>query len=158
FVAGLAVAPAVALLVGLLLGPAVAVAVVSFTDWQIGASSLRFLGLDNYRALLADRIFWKALANTALYVAIVVPGTAVLGLAVALLIEARPTLRGFYRAAHFLPVMATMAAMAIVWSTMLHPSIGLVNRGLAAFGIAGVNWLRDERVVLPALAVIGIWQ
>jgi multiple sugar transport system permease protein len=157
-VAWFATAPAVALLALLLFGPALAVAVFSLTDWQIGASSLRFLGFDNFRALFADRVFWKALSNTALYVAIVVPGTVVLGLVVALLIEARPALRSFYRAAHFLPVMSTMAAMAIVWGTMLHPTIGLVNRLLAELGISGVNWLRDERTVLPALAVIGIWQ
>jgi multiple sugar transport system permease protein len=157
-VAWLAIAPAVALLILSLFGPILAVAAFSFTDWQIGSSLLRFLGLDNYRALFADGVFWKALANTAFYVAIVVPSTVILGLVVALLIEARPALRGFYRAAHFLPVMSTMAAMAIVWSTMLHPTIGLANRLLAEFGISGVNWLRDERTVLPALAVIGIWQ
>ncbi|MET4170328.1 multiple sugar transport system permease protein [Bradyrhizobium sp. LA6.1] len=156
--AWLAMAPAVALLILLLFGPILAVAVFSFTDWQIGSASLHFLGLDNYRGLFADAVFWKALANTALYVAIVVPGTVILGLVVALLIEARPALRSFYRAAHFLPVMSTMAAMAIVWSTMLHPTIGLVNRLLAEFGISGVNWLRDERTVLPALGIIGIWQ
>jgi multiple sugar transport system permease protein len=157
-VAWIASAPAVALLALLMFGPALAVAVFSFTDWQIGASSWRFLGFDNFHALFADRLFWKALANTALYVAIVVPGTVILGLVVALLIEGRPALRSFYRAVHFLPVMSTMAAMAIVWGTMLHPTIGLVNRLLAEFGISGVNWLRDERAVLPALAVIGIWQ
>ncbi|WP_454648493.1 carbohydrate ABC transporter permease [Bradyrhizobium liaoningense] len=157
-VAWIASAPAVALLALLLFGPALAVAVFSFTDWQVGASSWRFLGLDNFRALFADRLFWKALANTAFYVAIVVPGTVILGLVVALLIEGRPALRSFYRTVHFLPVMSTMAAMAIVWGTMLHPTIGLVNRLLAEFGISGVNWLRDERAVLPALAVIGIWQ
>lgn len=158
FVAGLAVAPAVLLLVLLLFGPALAIAVFSLTDWQIGASSLRFLGLANYQSLFADRIFWTALVNTALYVAIVVPGTVVLGLTVALLVEAQPSLRGFYRAAHFLPVMATMAAMAIVWGSMLHPTIGLVNRVLGEFGIPATNWLRNPDTVLPALAVIGVWQ
>lgn len=157
-VAGVAVAPAVVLLALLLFGPALAVAVFSLTDWQIGASSFRFLGLANYQSLFADRIFWTALANTVLYVAIVVPGTVVLGLVVALLIEAQPSLRAFYRAVHFLPVMSTMAAMAIVWGTMLHPTIGLLNRVLAAFGVSGANWLRDPHTVLPALAVIGIWQ
>lgn len=157
-VAALAVAPAVVLLALLLFGPALAVAVFSLTDWQIGASSFRFLGLANYQALFADRIFWTSLVNTVIYVVIVVPGTVGLGLVVALLIEAQPSLRGFYRAAHFLPVMSTMAAMAIVWGTMLHPTIGLVNRMLAEFGLPATNWLRDPRTVLPALAAIGIWQ
>jgi multiple sugar transport system permease protein len=103
-------------------------------------------------------VFWTALINTLIYVGIVVPGTVLLGLVTALLIEASPGLRSFYRAIHFLPVMSTMSAMAIVWGTMLHPTIGLVNRVLGAIGVAGVNWLRDEHTALFALAAIGIWQ
>lgn len=153
-----AVSPALALLIALLFGPAAAVVLFSFTDWKLGATSFRFIGFTNFTALFADPAFWKALVNTLLYVTIVVPGTVFLGLIVALLIEASPRLRGFYRAMHFLPVMSTMSAMAIVWGTMLHPTIGLVNRALAAVGITGVNWLRDENTALIALAVIGIWQ
>ena len=82
----------------------------------------------------------------------------ILGLTVALLIESSPSLRGFYRAIHFLPVMSTMSAMAIVWGSMLHPTIGLVNRALSEFGITGPNWLRDEDTALLVIAVIGIWQ
>jgi multiple sugar transport system permease protein len=154
----LAVSPALALLIGLLFGPAVAVILFSFTDWQLGSASVHLVGLANFKTLFADPVFWKALTNTCVYVAIVVPGTVGLGLLVALLVEASPGLRAFYRAAHFLPVMATLSAMAVVWGTLLHPTIGAVNQALAAFGIAGVNWLRDEGTVLLALAVIGIWQ
>lgn len=154
----LAVSPALLLLIGLLFGPAAAVVLFSLTDWQLGSSTFHFIGVANFRALFTDPTFWKALTNTLVYVAIVVPGTVLLGLVVALLIEGSPGLRGFYRAAHFLPVMSTMSAMAIVWGTMLHPTIGLVNRALATAGISGVNWLRDECTALLALALIGIWQ
>jgi multiple sugar transport system permease protein len=154
----LAISPALIPLVCLLFGPAAAVILFSFTDWQLGATTFHFIGTENFAALWADPPFWKALINTCIYVAIVVPGTVGLGLVVALLIEASPGLRGFYRAVHFLPVMSTMSAMAVVWGTMLHPSIGLVNRALAAFGVTGINWLRDEHTALLALALIGIWQ
>ena len=154
----LAVSPALFLLIGLLFGPAAAVILFSFTDWQLGSTTFHFIGVANFAALYGDPPFWKALINTCIYAAIVVPGTVGLGLGVALLIEASPGLRGFYRAVHFLPVMSTMSAMAVVWGTMLHPSIGLVNRALAVFGMAGINWLRDEHTALFALAVIGIWQ
>ncbi|MCA6116502.1 sugar ABC transporter permease [Bradyrhizobium sp. WSM 1738] len=157
-VAWLAVSPALLLLVVLLFGPVAAVVFFSLTDWQLGSFAFRFTGIANFRTLFTDPTFWKALSNTLVYAAIVVPGTVLLGLVVALLIEASPRVRGFYRAAHFLPVMATMSAMAIVWSTMLHPTIGLVNRALGVMGISGVNWLRDERTALLALALIGIWQ
>ena len=156
--AWLAVSPALLLLVGLLFGPVAAVVLFSLTDWQLGSFTFHFIGIANFKALFADPTFWKALTNTLVYVAIVVPGTVLVGLVVALLIETSPGLRGFYRAAHFLPVMSTMAAMAIVWGTMLHPTIGLVNRALGVVGISGVNWLRDERTALLALALIGIWQ
>jgi multiple sugar transport system permease protein len=154
----LAVSPALLLLIGLLFGPVVAVVLFSLTDWQLGSSTFNFIGIANFKTLFADPTFWKALTNTLVYAAIVVPGTVLLGLMVALLIEASPGLRGFYRAAHFLPVMSTMSAMAIVWGSMLHPTIGLVNRALGVVGISGVNWLRDERTALLALALIGIWQ
>ena len=58
------------------------------------------------------------------------PVSVGLGLGVALLIEAGTSLRGFYRAAYFLPVTATLIAMAIVWEFMLHPSVGAVNMSL----------------------------
>jgi multiple sugar transport system permease protein len=157
-IAWLAVSPALSLLIGLLFGPALAVILFSLTDWQLGAATFHFVGIANFRTLLSDPIFWKALANTIIYVVIVVPGTVLLGLIVALLIESNPRLRGFYRAVHFLPVMSTMSAMAVVWGTMLHPTIGLVNRALGTIGISGVNWLRDEHTALFALTVIGIWQ
>lgn len=156
--AWLAVSPALLLLIVLLFGPAIAVIVFSLTDWQLGSATLHFVGLANFKALFADPAFWTALTNTLIYVGIVVPGTVFLGLVTALLIEASPRLRGFYRAVHFLPVMSTMSAMAIVWGTMLHPTVGLVNRLFGAIGIAGVNWLRDEHTALFALAAIGIWQ
>jgi len=157
-IAWLAVSPALSLLIALLFAPAVAVIAFSLTDWQLGSSTFHFIGIANFRALFVDPTFWTALVNTLIYVGIVVPGTVLLGLVVALLVEASPGMRGFYRAVHFLPVMSTMSAMAIVWGTMLHPTIGLVNRALGAIGISGVNWLRDEHTALLALAVIGIWQ
>src|SRR5262249_7807356 len=68
------------------------------------------------------------------------------------------SLRRFYRAVHFLPFMATLAAMSIAWEALLHPTIGLVNQTFRAIGLPTANWLRDEATVLPVLGVISIWQ
>lgn len=150
--------PAFLLLVLLFFMPVLAVFVISLTDWQFGASSLSFIGLANFREVFADEGFRASLVNTILYVAIVVPGTILLGLVIALLIESGRSWRAFYRAVHFLPFMATLTAMAIAWDALLHPTIGLVNQTLAGLGLPTANWLRDEATVLPVLAVIGIWQ
>jgi multiple sugar transport system permease protein len=154
----LLVLPGTALLAILFILPVVAIFVIATTNWQFGGVSLSFVGLRNFREVFADPAFRTSLVNTTVYVLIVVPGTIGLGLLIALLIEARPGLRGFYRAIHFLPFMATLAATAVAWEMLLHPTIGLVNQAFAALGLPTANWLRDEKTVLPVLALIGIWQ
>jgi len=152
------VAPAVGLMLVLLFGPTAAALVISGTDWEFGAATARFVGFGNFRALAADPVFWKSLGNTLTYAAVVVPACVGGGLALALLIESRERFRAFYRTAHFLPVMSTLVAMAVVWQTLLHPTIGLVNQVFQLMGLEGRNWLREEGTALFALALIGIWQ
>lgn len=157
--AGIALAaPALCALLILFVAPVLAIFAIAMTDWQLGAGEFTFIGLKNFRLLLLDPDFYNALRNSALYTLITVPATVLLGLTVALLIESAPGFRAFYRAAHFLPVMATMAAMAIAWEALLHPSIGLVSQALAALGAPGMNWLKNKDTVIPTLAVIGVWQ
>jgi multiple sugar transport system permease protein len=155
---GLLALPAFLLMVLLLIGPVVAVVAMSLTDYQLGASSFAWIGVGNYAELAGDRVFWKSLGNTLVYVAIVVPASVALGLGTALLIETGRSLRAFYRAVFFVPVMATLIAMAISWEFMLHPQFGLVNLVLRAVGLGAQNWLQDANLVLPVLAAIGTWQ
>ncbi|WP_425515347.1 carbohydrate ABC transporter permease [Mesorhizobium silamurunense] len=150
--------PTLFFLIVLFFLPVLGVFVIALTDWQFGASTLSFVGLANFEEVFSDEGFRISLVNTVLYVAIVVPGTILLGLGIALLIESGKSFRAFYRAIHFLPYMATLTAMAIAWEALLHPTIGLVNQTLAAIGLPTANWLRDESRVLPVLGVIGIWQ
>ena len=150
--------PALFLLIFLFFLPVIAVITIALTDWQFGAKTLSFVGSANFREVFEDEGFRASLVNTLIYVGIVVPGTVILGLGIALLIESGKSFRKFYRAIHFLPYMATLTAMAIAWEALLHPTIGLVNQALAGMGLPTANWLRDENTVLGVLAVIGIWQ
>jgi multiple sugar transport system permease protein len=150
--------PAIVLLLILFILPVAAIIVIALTDWQFGTRSLHFVGLANFAGIWADEAFVASLRNTLVYASIVIPGTVLGGLGIALLIESGNSLRNFYRAIHFLPFMATLAAMAIVWEALLHPTIGLVNGTFAAVGLPTANWLREEATVLPVLALIGIWQ
>lgn len=151
-------APAFVLMLMMLIGPLAGVIALSFTDYQLGAPVFAWIGLSNYHEMFADRVFWISLKNTLTYVAIVVPGTVALGLGVALLIQSAAGLRSWYRTVYFLPVMATLIAMAIVWEFMLHPQFGLVNGLLRAAGLQGHSWLQDRATALYSLCVIGIWQ
>lgn len=150
--------PATFLLFLLLLGPSAAVVVLSVTDWQFGAKTIRFIGAGNFIEMFQDRVFRTSLLNTLLYVAVTVPISVGLGLGAALLIESRGSLQSFYRTVYFLPVTATLIAMAVVWEFLFHPNVGLVNLLLRTVGIPGTHWLNNPSTALYALAAIGIWQ
>lgn len=150
--------PAVVLMGLMLMGPVLAVLIMSMTDYQLGATSWGFIGLKNYHDLFTDKVFWTSLKNTLLYVGIVVPCAVGLGLGVALLIEAGSSGKALYRAVFFIPVMATLIAMAISWEFMLHAQFGLINLVLKNLGFVPRAWLSEPDLALPTLAVIGIWQ
>jgi multiple sugar transport system permease protein len=150
--------PAIVLMWLMLLGPAVAVVLLSLTDWTFGAPSIAWAGLANYQELWRDRVFWQSLRNTLAYVAFTVPLSVFLGLGVALLIEAGTHGRGLYRALFFLPVMSTLLAMALVFQFAFHPTVGLVNKALALVGLPTTDWLKNPDTALYALGMIGIWQ
>ena len=151
-------APAIFLMGLMLIGPVIAVFSMSLTDYQLGATSWGFVGLRNYTELFADKVFWASLKNTLVYVGIVVPSAVALGLGVALLIEAGSSGKAIYRAIFFIPVMATLIAMAISWEFMLHAQFGLINLILKSLGFAPRAWLAEPDLALPTLAIIGIWQ
>lgn len=151
-------APAIALMFVFLIGPLLVVIALSFTNYQLGAPGLSFVGFANYVEMTEDETVRISLTNTLIYVAVVVPASVGLGLGAALLIEADPSLRGFYRASYFLPVMATLIAMAIVWEFMLDPRFGAVNMAIKAMGWKPIDFLHDRKVVLYTLCGIGVWQ
>lgn len=158
-VAGLSFStPAIALMLALIFIPITLVIFLAITDWRLGQAHFNFVGIENFRSLFADSEFTSALVNTFVYAAIVVPVTVALGLLIAISIESGTGLRTFYRAIHFLPVIATLAAMALAWEAMLNPTIGLFTQVLQALGMPTANWLRDPDTALVTLAVIGIWH
>lgn len=156
------VGPATLAIVGLIFVPVAVVALLAFTDYQFGDRRFNFVGLANFERLFGDPQARRAVTNTLLYAAVVIPASIFLGLMTAIglhgLASRAPRLAAALRAAYFLPVAATLVAMAIVWQMLLHPSIGLVNQTLALAGVAGPSWLSDRGLVLWTLSVIGIWQ
>jgi multiple sugar transport system permease protein len=150
--------PTAVLMLLLLVLPTLAVLVLSFTDAELGIPEINFLGLDAYADLLSDRSFLGALRNTALYVIMVAPASILLGLGLAMLIEAEVGGRAFFRSVYFLPVVSLIVAMASVWQYLMHPTIGPINLVLGLLGLSAVNWLGSSDNVLVALAVIGVWQ
>jgi multiple sugar transport system permease protein len=142
----------------LLLAPTLAAVLLAFTDYELGAPSIRWIGLENFAELAEDRGFLISLRNTLVYVGIVAPASIAGALALALLIESLTRGRALFRAVFFLPVVSLPVAMATAWQYLLHPTIGPVNALLRDIGIAGPAWLTSSDTVLLSLAFIGIWE
>jgi multiple sugar transport system permease protein len=154
----LLVVPALLLLLATVLAPVAILVVLSFTDYELGGVAYRWIGLENFENALADPVFRRSIANTLLYVAIVLPGGVVLGLLVAILIHGRKRSRVLYEVAYFLPVTATLIAMAAVWQFILHPRLGPVNAMLKSLGFAEQGFLSTPSLLIPTLAFIGLWN
>lgn len=150
--------PAVFLMFLLLIGPLCVVALMSFTDYSLGDEEYSWVGGATYAEMFGDTTFRKAIRNTLIYVAVVIPGSIGLGLAAALLIESLTRGKAFWRAVYFLPVMSTLIAMAVVWEFMLNAKFGMISQLLMLFGVEAKSWLQEPATALPALCLIAIWQ
>ncbi len=139
------------------LGPIIASAYLSFTQYKIGGTPV-WIGLENYRqAFFVDKQFWPSLGRTAYYsVALVVLGVS-LSLAAAVLLNQNIRFRAVYRALYYLPSLTPVVALAILWRWLLQPQVGLVNFMLYQVGIPGPGWLTDRNWAIPALIMIGLW-
>jgi multiple sugar transport system permease protein len=143
--------------------PVIGALALSFTDFDLYAladpANLRVVGLHNYSTLLTTPMFWKALANTAIFVVLGVPLSLAASLGAALLIESRLTRwRGLFRTALFAPVVTTLVAVALIWRYLLHTRYGLLNYVLTHLGLPAIDWLGDPHWSMPAIVLLAVWK
>jgi len=156
-------APGLAAILVLFLVPIAAAFLLSLTDFDIYAlgslDTVRFVGLRNYASLLRDPLLWKAMRNTALFLFVGGPLTLGVALAAALLLNSRAArLKGLFRTIFFAPYVTTLVAVAVVFRYLYHPRFGLIDRGLALFGVAPIDWLGDPRWAMPAIILLAVWK
>lgn len=137
--------------------PTVGSFMLSFASWDL-LGVPRWVGVNNYTALLADPLFYDVMGNTFYFVILylLLDMTVALGLALAL--NQRIKGIGLFRTAYFLPVVTSMVAVSIVWEWIYDPRYGSLNAILAWFNIPGVHWLSDPRFALPSLVVVSVWK
>jgi multiple sugar transport system permease protein len=157
------VAPALAIIGLFFVVPVAAGFVLSLTDFDIYAladlRNLRFVGLDDYRALLATPLFWQALGNTLYFVVVGVPLSIAASLGAALLLESGlARFKGLFRTALFAPVVTTLVAVAVIWRYLLHARYGLIDYGLHWLGVPAIDWLGDPHWAMPAIIVFAVWK
>jgi len=139
----------------LLIAPLIMAFSMSFTDWPL-LGEAKFIGLDNYRALWADPLFWKALGNTFYFAAGLVPLNITLALGLALLLARNLPGMGIFRTAIFMPVVTSLIVWSIVWKYMFATDSGFINQILQLFGIQGPAWLYNPKLAMPAIIVTSV--
>jgi multiple sugar transport system permease protein len=135
---------------------------VSLHEWAIvpGVAS-DFVGLDNYRRALDDPIFWRALVNTGFYMVATVPAQIVLGLAAAVLLDARMPARTLFRTLYYLPVITSWVVVSLLFRYLFITDGGLVNWTLTD-GLhltdQNISWLGGRWTALATVSILGIWK
>jgi ABC-type sugar transport system permease subunit len=150
--------PAVLLALFVLL-PLTDLLMLSFQKWN-GLGARTFVGTNNFEDLLTDPRFWAALRNNLLFSIGTVVGTITLGFGLALAVDRRVPGWRAYKVIYFLPVMISMAVVAVLFSAILEPNFGLLNTGIRAVGLEGLAkvWLGDPALAMPVIMLVWTWQ
>ncbi|MBP2414146.1 multiple sugar transport system permease protein [Arthrobacter stackebrandtii] len=128
----------------------------SFTEWN-GISAPVFTGLANFQAMMVDPYFWQAMWNT-LFMMIGIPVGLCLSLLLALALNRKMRGTTFFRTVYYVPVISSIAAIAIMWQWAFNGDFGLINQALALIGIDGPNWLANTATVKPAIIMMSVWK
>ena len=151
------VVPAVVVIGSVIVFPWVFTIWMSFQEWTVGGART-FAGLSNYARLGADERFISSVGHTLVYTILAVILPLFLGTLAALIFNTRLPFRGVLRGLFVMPMMATPVAVALVWTMMFHPQLGVLNYLLSFIGIGPQAWVFHPATVIPSLVLVETWQ
>lgn len=138
--------------------PVIQTFILSFHQADLGSPEPFFNGIDNYKQMVEDEVFWKVLTNNIWFAIGTVPTSVALALGMALF--ANKALRGksFIRTAYFYPTVVPMIAVANIWLFIYTPEYGALSHVMEWFGKGDMNWLGDQKNVMWAMIFMVIWK
>lgn len=151
-------APSLVILAVFVFWPIIQSVVLSLHNWRFGETAQEWVGFANYEQMWRDRRFWNAFNNTVYFTVFFVPFGIVIPLALALLLNRAVPMRSLFRAAIFLPVIASFAIVALAWRFLLDPDIGLVSYWFSFLGLPKFSPLRDPDWAMPAVIAVTLWK
>lgn len=131
----------------------------SLMEWN-GFNEMTFIGLDNFKKLFADPLFWNSVKNNIYVVLASVLGQVPIALFIALLLNRKIRGAKIFRTIGFLPVVLSTVVISLTWSLIYNSRDGLINEFLRAIGLDSLaqNWLGDTKWTMIAVLVVVIWQ
>jgi multiple sugar transport system permease protein len=151
------VLPALIVVLAVIVFPWVFTIWMSLNEWKVG-SPTTFVGLANYLRLPTDPRFIEAIEHTFYYTALSVVLPMIFGTLAAVIFHAKFPFRGVLRAIFIMPMMATPVAVALVWTMMFHPQLGVLNYLLSLIGIPPQLWVFHPATVIPSLVLVETWH
>jgi len=130
---------------------------MSVNEWHLGGDQ-RFIGIANFARIASDTRFWESMGHTVVYTVLSVVAPLVLGTVAALVFDSKLPMRGLLRGIFVMPMMATPVAIALVWTMMFHPQLGVLNYLLSLVGIGPQEWIFNQNTVIPSLVLVETWQ
>ncbi len=134
---------------------------VSFTDFNIyqGFDKSSFVGINNYIEMFSDTWFLAAVKNNLIYTAVTIPVLIIFSIIFATILNDKVYFKNLMRAMFFIPYVASIVAISVVWMMLFNPSQGLINQFLRFIGIANTpGWLGSMQWSLPAIIIVAIWM
>lgn len=127
----------------------------SFHDWNPLIDKYDFVGLQNFKDVLADKLFWSSISNTFIFSFFAIVFRVVIGLGLALMIYSKMTkVKSFFQGMFYMPTITPLVAVSFVWMWLYNPQFGLINK---VFGL-DINWLNNSHYALPAIIIMTIWK
>ncbi|MBL8129194.1 MAG: sugar ABC transporter permease [Chloroflexia bacterium] len=154
------VLPATILLVLITLFPFFYLVYNSLMRWNLQRAYMgkAFIGLENYRNMLADPLFWDAMRVTAVATVAIVVVQLILGMALALLFSRQMAGRRVLRSLFLLPLITTPVVVGLTWRMLFNADLGMINYALRSMGLPEPLWLASTTWALPSIIITDTWQ
>lgn len=149
--------PALVLIAAVIVFPWVFTLVMSMVDFKVGGGT-SFVGLDNFAKLAADQRFIESIGRTFWFTILAVVVPIGLGTWAAVIFHREFPWRGVLRTVFIMPMMATPVAVALVWTMMFHPQLGVLNYLLSLIGLPPFAWVYDPNTVIFTLILVEVWH
>lgn len=132
---------------------------IGFHNWN-GFGDPEYVGLDNYKFLTEDELFWDALKHNVIFMIVALGVMAVLSLFIALVLDSGMPGAGLFRALMFLPVITPTVVVGLAWTRVFSTQGGLLNHSLELIGLASwkQDWLGNPDTALTAVLVVWVWR
>lgn len=131
---------------------------MSLTDWNILEGTQNFIGLQNFKLILKDPLFWKSLWNT-VFLMLGIPIGMIFAMMMALALNRKLVGKTVYRVILYLPAVSSTVAIALLWRWIYNAEYGVLNMLIEQiFGVKGPSWLGDPDIVKISLIILGVWR